>query len=345
MAKVSDDIKVLLQKVNESVVAAEKSIPDWREKTIGLNEARKELVADIEETAKEIKDILNGLDAYHAEGNRLSDIRDSLTRAKNSLEGIKVEDEYPMAQNGREYEQCAKKQKGFAEAAGEAIGEGRASVGEYKKDVDNGTLFKVIYQSGAEVCTEAKAGLGFGNTVIAPGSRNGELNLGKSIKEAGLRPNAPLKNFGWKFAVKIPKPGLHKLKISLSTVSGKLVNVSAKGKRSTSGAGSRGRVLNGKIDLSYSFTSENDLFKIDGSNTKSRPKFGNGQELKNQIILSSVGTTTESWAEIVFSIDSILLDVEEHSPNEDTSWDYDPITFTVTLDGAETELYHTERGR
>ena len=160
-----------------------------------------------------------------------------------------------------------------------------------------------------------------------------------------MRPNVPLKNFGWKFAVKIPEPGVHKLTISLSTVSGKLVNVSAKGKRSTSGAGSRGRVLNGKIDLSYSFTSKNDLFKIDGGITKSRPKFGNGQELKKQIILSSYGTISESWAEIAFSIDSILLDVEEHSPYEDTSWDYDPITFTVTLDGAEAELYHAERGR
>ena len=337
MGNVDEYLGRIVQTANESVVAAENSLPDWGGKTTELNQRRQTLCADIASEEGVLTSAKGQLETCHADGNVRNEILQGFASALKGLEVAKQNcAPFKLAANGLEYEKQRQNWEALEKAGRKAIEQARSVNKNFENAIAEGKFYRVSYKPCAEVWAMHFDGKSYGSKGLMP--ENSGLNLGKAVEIADYRPNAELGKIGWKFAVKIPKPGKHVLQVKLSTVSGKPINTSAKGKRSSR------RIKDGEITVLYDFSSSSGMFKVEDGYTGKRLSFENGQGRKSCVV-SSISTNSGRWEEFEFTIDSILLDVKEHSVDENTRWDYTPITFSVTLDGTEVELYHAERVR
>lgn len=330
----SERANVIVREGEKYLAATKGGLPPWGAKTVAFNEERHRLSKRMVDIVAVINEALNRLIAYRTDGNARETIRQALVSAQNDLKKAIGGKDFPLAANGREFNQQFQEQQSYVKSANTAIDNGKKAMEQFNKAVTNGTLYKIVYRHGAEVWSRRTYdGIAQKGGVVSTGGKS-ELKLDDAIAMADLPPYHPIENLSWKFALKIPDDGEHDLQITPRTDSTALINESAKGM-------GKGRSRNGKVEMSYTLRSSNRAF-----DTHSSFSFENGQMLVGRKSLSFKGFTTAGWVEIEFTIDSITLsDVKSHAPEEDGSWNYNPITFTITLDGAEVELYHAVRAR
>lgn len=336
MEKVPAMAKGLVRKAETAVAEAERALPDWGAKTVAINQMRQGLGKDIQKITMEIKEITNRLASYQSDGDAHDKIRQVLVCAQDELTNVIIGKDFPLATNSREFKALSEKQRTFVEQANSAIDNGKKAIAQFNTAVGNGTLYKIVYKSGYEICSQKGTGkmLNIRNRKVVSAGGQSKLILSDAIAIAGLSPYAPVRKLGWKFSLKIPKAGKHELIITPSTDSATFFNETAKGM-------GVGKSRNGKVEVSYTLLSSNGVFEKRDSFS-----FDNGQKLVGRKSLSFEGFVQEGWVDIEFLIDSIaLIDVKEHSPDESMYWNYDSIFFIITLDGEEVELYHAERKR
>ena len=323
---------------------AQLEMPDWGRKTADLNKELQGLDTDITAIGNEIAGCLSRIEAYHANGNKLEMIRHNLQNAQHDLEGVMVKRTFTAASNGHEYEEQERRKVALVKAATLAKEKCQRQIADFNAAVADGTLFKIVYKRGAEILAYDLTSGKFVEKGVAQADGKSCLNLGESVRAAGLPPNVKLRQFGWKFAVKIPKAGKYRLAIDAKSTAtaNKPINYSAIGGKSEDGI-----IANGRIKISYKATcrlqSHNGSFDKSDSFlfNNSLKRYGMNLLPKSQTIV----TDDECLAEFMLVITSIDLDVKNHLVSEDTSWNYDPLFFTISLDGREVELYHAGRER